>query len=108
MAWHTRGSRRYYYRSRWQNGRSVRLYVGTGPFAEAAAAMDAQRRVEREIQARAWRDEQARCEAAQVPLLELCRVTDLLAHAVLLAAGFHQHDRAWRRKRVRKQQPPNN
>jgi hypothetical protein len=60
--------------------------------------------VEREIQARAWRREQARRDAALAPLLELCRLTDLLAEAALLAAGYHQHDRTWRRKRV--PQPP--
>ena len=106
MGWHTAGGRRYYYVNRWQNGRSVRTYVGTGPVAEAAATADDRRRVEREIQARAWREAQARRDAALGPLLELIRVSDLVLEGVLLASGYHQHDRGtWRKKRVRKQQP---
>ena len=38
MAWQQVGRRRYYYRNRCVQGRSVRRYVGTGPVAELAAA----------------------------------------------------------------------
>ena len=107
MGWHTAGGRRYYYVNKWQNGRSVRTYVGSGLVAEAAATAADRRRVEREIQARAWREEQARRDAALGPLLELIRVSDLVLEGVLLASGYHQHDRGtWRKKRVRKHQPP--
>ena len=103
MGWHTAGGRRYYYVNRWENGRSVRTYVGTGLVAEA----DDRQRVDREIQARAWREEQARRDAALDPLLELIRVSDVVLEGVLLASGYHQHDRGtWRKKRVRKHQPP--
>jgi hypothetical protein len=101
MGWHTAGGRRYYYVNRWENGRSVRTYVGTGLVAEAAD----RQRVDREIQARAWREEQARRDAALDPLLELIRVSDLLLEGVLLASGYHRHARTWRKRRVRKPQP---
>jgi hypothetical protein len=110
MPWHQASptAKAYYYRSvpsARADGQPRRQYVGGGPVGEAAATADARRRVEREIQARAWRREQARRDAALAPLLELCRLTDLLAEAALLAAGFHQHSRAWRRRRARKLQP---
>ena len=107
MAWHVEGGRSYYYRSQWIDGRPVRKYVGTGEVAEAVATADALRRVEREIQARRWREEQARREAAAALLLEIDRVADLVARAVLLAAGYHQHHHSWRFARVRHHQPQN-
>jgi hypothetical protein len=41
MGWVQRRGRRYYYRSRWVNGRDVKEYVGTGEAAELAAKLDA-------------------------------------------------------------------
>jgi hypothetical protein len=105
MGWHTVDGRGYYYRNRWKDGRSIREYIGTGLIGEAAAAADARRRLEQEAQARAWREEQARWDAALGPLLELIRVSDLLLEGVLLASGYHRHDRTWRKRRVRKPQP---
>ena len=105
MGWHTAGGRRYYYVNKWQNGRSVRTYVGSGLVAEAAATAADRQRVEREIQARAWREEQARRDAALALLLQLISLTDLMAEAALLAGGYRQHARSWRKRRVPKQQP---
>src|SRR5947209_6357382 len=100
MAWQQRGGRRYYYRSERVRGRPVRRYVGTGPAGELAAAADGLRRLEREAEARDFRAAQARQQEAEAALLRLCDLTDVLARAALLAAGFHQHDRgAWRRRR---------
>jgi hypothetical protein len=96
MGWEIRGGRRYFTRSRKVHGKVVRQYVGGGGLGELVAAADALRRAE----AAAHQAEQARWEAALIPLLELCRVTDLLTHACLLANGFHQHARSsWRKKR---------
>ena len=52
MVWEQVGSRRYYYRSQWVKGRSVRRYVGTGLVAELAAAADELRKLKRVIAAR--------------------------------------------------------
>jgi hypothetical protein len=100
MSWERVGSRRYYYRSERVSGRPVRRYVGTGPVAELAAAADDLRRMERAIAAREREAEQARFREAEAPLLRLCGLTELLARAALVAAGYHRHDRgAWRRCR---------
>ena len=100
MAWQQVGRRRYYYRNRCVQGRSVRRYVGTGPVAELAAVADDLRRLERAIAARERQAEQARRHQAEAPLAALCRLTDFLTRATFVTAGYHQHDRgAWRRRR---------
>ena len=102
MSWLQRGGKRYYYRNIWKNGRSVHTYLGTGDVAEFAATNDALRRVQREIEARKWQQEQERRAAAKALLVELCGQSDLLVRVTLVVAGYHQHDRgAWRRKRER-------
>ncbi len=100
MGWETRErGGRYYYRSRWANGRPVKEYVGTGRVAELAALLDAREREEREAAAAAWQAERERLEALDAPVAQLCTVTDALAMAALLLAGCHQHKREWRRRR---------
>jgi hypothetical protein len=102
MAWQQRGQRRYYYKNVWKGGRSVRTYLGTGDAAELAATADALRRVQREIDARRWQQEQERRAAAEALLIQLCEQADRLVRGTLLAAGLHQHSRgSWRFKRER-------
>ena len=101
MAWQKRGTKRYYYRNERAGGRPVRRYVGAAasPAAELAATADDLRRLGREIEARELRDEQARLAAAAAPLLALCGLTDTLARAALVVAGYHRHARGeWRRR----------
>jgi hypothetical protein len=101
MAWETRnGKGRYYTRTRREGGRVVREYVGTGPAAEAAAALDERRRAGRRAQAEARKAEEASWRDAEAPLRQLEVVTKVLMAAALIVAGFRQHDRgAWRRRR---------
>jgi hypothetical protein len=90
---------RYYARSTKVNGRVVREYLGRGAAAEAAAQADEERRALRAGSAAAWKQEKAALRARQAEINALCSGADLLARAALLAAGFHQHKRQWRRKR---------
>ncbi len=100
MAWERVGSRRYYYRSERLAGWPVRRYVGTGPAAELAAAADDLRRLQRAARARELEAERDRRREAEDPLLALCKLTDTLTRAALVAAGYRQHDRGeWRRPR---------
>jgi hypothetical protein len=100
MAWHQQGTRTYYYRSVRIGGRPVRRYVGAGPAAELAAAVDELRRLERAIEARERQAEEARLRQAEAPLLALCEGVELLTRAALMAAGFRRHDRGeWRLRR---------
>jgi hypothetical protein len=98
MAWDRRGHRRYYYASHRVGGRPVRRYVGAGPAAELEAAAADLRRLKREVAARELAAQEARLREAGAPLLALCELTDIMARAALLAAGYRQHDRGeWRR-----------
>jgi hypothetical protein len=97
--WDVRGHHRYYYRHRLVDGRRVRVYVGTGPKAEEAAAEDLRRRAERKARRQALRAAEARLRAADVPVTDLEALVRLLTGAALTAAGVYQHDRGeWRRR----------
>ena len=101
MPWEQRGSKRYFYVSERRGGRPVRRYVGAAASAAAAlvAAADDLRRLEREVAARESRAERERLQKAEAALLELCEVSDIVARAALVAAGYHRHDRGpWRRR----------
>lgn len=102
MAWENG----YYYRVRRENGRVVREYVGSGLLGQLAAALDAlereKAREERRLDAEALRNEQAELDALDANLEAVIETTDVLAHAALVAAGYHQHKRGeWRKRRDR-------
>jgi hypothetical protein len=102
MPWQQRGTKRYFYRAVRAGGRPRRVYVGAAgsPAAELAATADDLRRLGREIAARERHAERERQQGAEAPLLELCAVTDVLARAALVLAGYHRHDRGeWRHRR---------
>src|SRR5437016_756116 len=90
--WEQRGNGRYLYLSRNVGGRVRRLYLGTGPAAEALAALIEQRRLDRVAQAEARRADQQRWLTATAPLQSLAHGADILHKAALLAAGYHRHD----------------
>jgi hypothetical protein len=102
MGWESRGGRAYYYRGRRAGGRVVKEYVGAGPAADLVARHDALARDRRQAEAEAARrtaDELAALDAAVAPLDEL---TDLVARAALLSAGYHRPNRGpWRKRRAR-------
>jgi hypothetical protein len=92
---------RYYTRSRKVNGRVVREYVGSGELAALAAQVDALERQRKEIGRAAFQAERTDLQALDGALDELNDAADLLAHAALAAAGFHQHKRGeWRKQRA--------
>jgi len=102
MAWQVVDARKYYCRHRRDGGRPRTVYVGAAgsPAAELAAAADHLRRLGREVAARERHAERERLRGASAPLLDLCELTDVLARAALVLAGYHRHDRGeWRRCR---------
>ncbi|HZY90736.1 MAG TPA: hypothetical protein VFE78_38285 [Gemmataceae bacterium] len=102
MPWQQRGTKRYFYCSERAGGRPVRRYVGAAgsPAVELAATADDLRRLGREIAARERHAERERQQEAERSLLELCALTDVLARAALVLAGYHRHDRGeWRHRR---------
>jgi hypothetical protein len=99
MSW-VRGQ--YYIRSRKVNGRVVSEYVGCGRVGQLAADADALRRKQRQRAAQARRAMKAELAALNADMKAMMRATELVARAVLLAAGYHQHKHGeWRKKRER-------
>ena len=97
MAWESRrGTGRYYTRSRRQQGKIIRQYVGCGPTAEAAAADDARQREQR-LQDRA---SFLRLVADQTERHRIIMELDVVADRLLglLLEDFHLHRNTdWRK-----------
>ena len=97
MAWQKRGKRAYYYHSVRQGGRVRRVYHGTGPTGQLAAAVDALRRAERQAEEAARRTAKGQLDVAVALMRDLSRGCEVLAAGTLLAAGFHRPSRhCWR------------
>jgi hypothetical protein len=100
VGWETRErGGRYYTRSRRQDGRVVREYIGTGLLGEIVASDDELKRLLKEEQAAYWKEEKERLEANTAFLRELEEAAEILVRAHLIAAGCHRYKGEWRRKR---------
>jgi hypothetical protein len=105
MGWERRGRHRYFFWRKKVRGKESRTFVGRGPEAELAAALEQMRREQSEQQRRRRRAEQARWEAADEALARVVAVTKLLVRAALRGGGYHQHQRGeWRKRRNGKEQ----
>ena len=90
----------YYTRSRKVNGELVREYIGSGLLGQFAAMEDERQREEKRQRAAIEKEERERLEEVLAPVQELDEVTEVLAHSVLLAGGYHRHKRGeWRKRR---------
>jgi hypothetical protein len=81
----------------------VREYVRSGPLAEIAARLDRQGRELEEAQREREKQELERLKALAAPVFELSEAAEILAHAHLVAAGYHRHKGEWRRARAQRQ-----
>jgi crotonobetainyl-CoA:carnitine CoA-transferase CaiB-like acyl-CoA transferase len=102
VAWERRKrGGRYYTRSRRspKDGRVLREYVGSGPLAEIAAEEDHTKRELAEAERKREKTELERLEALAAPVNELSEAAEILAHAHLIAAGYHRHKGEYRRAR---------
>jgi hypothetical protein len=98
MALEWRGNNRYYYEKTWQSGRVVSRYIGGGDiatlFADSQHLINAQRAEQLEEQ-RTLRAEQG--ERVRLVCQSASQMRALTA-AVLIANGYHQHKRQWRKR----------
>jgi hypothetical protein len=106
MAWAKRGQSAYYYRSQRVGKRVVSEYLGSGPEAEISARLDSRRREQRRETRELWNRSVARLQEADRLLDELSRRSQLLASAVLILSGLHNHNGEWRRRRVNRTRSP--
>jgi hypothetical protein len=105
MGWERRrnSNGRYYTRSRRVDGRVKREYIGGGFIGAYAAEIDAEARARRLAEADLVRQFDQTLKPLDQIMSELDAACALMAHATLLAAGFHQHDRGeWRFRHVRR------
>jgi len=77
----------------------VREYVGSGPLAEIAAENDRAKRELAEAQREREKEELGRLEALAAPVLQISEAAEILAHAHLVAAGYHRRKGEYRRAR---------
>ncbi len=104
MALEQRGNNVYYYQKHWRNGTCVSQYVGNGPVAELIALSETLRKTEeRQKRAAVKREQQSIKEQAALVLGTETDIRDLVK-AVLIANGYHQHKRQWRKNRMDTQQ----
>ncbi len=105
MGMETRGNNRYYYRKERQGPRVVSTYFGTGATAELIAQCEFWRKAEEHQERAAVKREKQRIkEQAALVLSTESDVRDLVK-AVLIACGFYQHKRQWRKSSMDTQQP---
>ena len=91
---------RYYTRSKKVNGRVVREYVGAGRTGELAARLDDLQREQRRLEYAEVRAHRAELDALAATIKGITEMTDLVAKAALMAAGFYRHKRGeWRKRR---------
>lgn len=94
MAWEERVGGWYYYRKHRVGRRIVSEYVGAGFLADVAAAETETARQERE----AWAAQCAAEAALDRQIGALWHSAGLVTHGHLLAAGYWQHKRQWRKR----------
>jgi len=99
MGWERRGNSRYYYRKRREGDRVVSEYVGSGPLAELASALDDLTREEQSLEREQIQREREAIRAVDMRVEDVCTVIRVLTYGALLAAGYHTHKAQWRKKR---------
>jgi hypothetical protein len=92
----------YYYRKRREDGRVVSEYVGGGLLVEFEQYRAEQERAAREAERERLRIARMSVAEIDAQLDRFSRMVDELVRAELIAAGYHQHKRQWRRRRETK------
>ena len=100
MAVAYRNKRPAYYRSLRVDGKATKQYIASGMAAELVADVDQTSKEQRQQHRDAEKQSQHWLKEADGSIFTLERESELLNHAAFYAAGFHQHKREWRLKRV--------
>jgi hypothetical protein len=93
------GNNLYYYKKKRVGGRVVSEYQGAGEIVPILQHIEARDRAEKEAERE--RQEIERMSMAEIDkqIDDFSRMVDTLMEAELIAKGFHQHKRQWRRRR---------
>jgi hypothetical protein len=100
MGWEARRNGYYFYRKQRQNGRVVSEYIGAGDLAQLRLAFDEEHRQARALLLALGQQQRQQDAAARRQLNEITGLVREAVAVALRAAGYHQHKRQWRRRRV--------
>ena len=89
----------YYYRKRREGNRVVSEYVGGGIIADLSQKRAELERAEQEAERERQRAEHMSMAEIDAQLDQFSRLVDTVMAAELVAQGYHQHKRQWRRRR---------
>ena len=96
MGWQRRGSKIYFYRPEWSEGRPRNKYVGRGPLAELLAAETENRRSEQRRARQELRATRDTLRLVDELMRQLERGTARLFEAELRSLGFYRSHGNWR------------
>jgi len=100
MGWENRSGRLYYYRKD-RSGRRVRsLYVGRGEIAELTALLNTMHQQDQRVRLTKERQERNALRPLERNIDALAQLASTLVDATLIAGGFHQHKRQWRKRKA--------
>jgi hypothetical protein len=100
MGWEQRGTFQYFYKKEREGSRVKSIYVGRGDLAQLSAKFCAMQQDECRLMNQKLGREQGLLEAFDSVNLEMERAVKTITEAALIAAGFHQHKRQWRKRRT--------
>lgn len=100
MGWEQRGNHSYYYRKERDGSRVKSVYVGRGEIARLDAAFTAMRQQDRTIAKANDRAKLATFNQLDADIDALSHLTSSVTQVALIAAGFHEHRRQWRKRRA--------
>lgn len=96
MGWQRRGSKNYFYRSEWSEGRARNKYVDRGPLAELLADEIENRRSEQGSARQELRAIRESLRPVDELMRQLEQETVRLIEAELRSRGYHRCSRNWR------------
>lgn len=98
MAWEQRRAQSYYYAKRREGGRVVSVYYGSGELAQAVAEITAAQRRSAMLTRTAEQERRTRDDRGRQIVRDVAGELRTVLAAVLVANGYHQHKRQWRRR----------
>jgi hypothetical protein len=89
----------YYYKKRRVGSKVISEYQGGGELVQIVQYIEARDRAEKEAERERQRIERMSMAEIDKQIDNFSKMVDTLLAAELLARGFHQHKRQWRRRR---------
>jgi hypothetical protein len=89
----------YYYKKKRVGSKVVSEYQGGGELVHIIQHIEARERAEKEAERERQRIERMSMAEIDKQIDDFSKMVDTLMEAELIAKGFHQHKRQWRRRR---------